>query len=121
MMTLKSVINNSNSEHLFVGPTGDPVKSVKQGFWAALRRSGIPHLRFHDLRHSFGSNLSMAGVDIATIQELMGHKDISTTKRYLHPSPKHKKEAVERLKFSPIDTYLDTNDDTDNNIRVVTP
>jgi len=108
MKTLKSVINNSDSEYLFTGPTGNPVKSVKQGFWAALRRSGIPHLRFHDLRHSFGSNLSMAGVDIATIQELMGHKDISTTKRYLHPSPSHKKEAVERLKFSPMDTYLDT-------------
>jgi|GEM_PF-1561475 len=53
----------------------------------------------------------MAGVDIATIQELMGHKDISTTKRYLHPSPSHKKEAVERLKLSPMDTYLDTKSD----------
>jgi len=113
MKTLKSVINNTDSEYLFVGPTGDPVKSVKQGFWAALRRSGIPHLRFHDLRHSFGSNLSMAGVDIATIQELMGHKDISTTKRYLHPSPSHKKEAVERLTFSPMDTYLDTKGEND--------
>ncbi|NIP31012.1 MAG: tyrosine-type recombinase/integrase [Candidatus Dadabacteria bacterium] len=111
MKTLKSVINNNDSEYLFPGPKGDPVKSVKQGFWAALRRSGIAHLRFHDLRHSFGSNLSMAGVDIATIQELMGHKDISTTKRYLHPSPSHKKEAVERLKFSPMDTYLDTKSD----------
>jgi len=41
MKTLKSVINNSDSEYLFTGPTGNPVKSVKQGFWAALRRSGI--------------------------------------------------------------------------------
>jgi len=120
MKTLKSVINNTDSEHLFVGPTGEPVKSVKQGFWAALRRSGIPHIRFHDLRHSFGSNLSMAGVDIATIQELMGHKDITTTKRYLHPSPKHKKEAVERLKFSPMDTYLDTNSNSGDDASAVT-
>lgn len=120
MKTLKSVINNTDSEYLFVGPTGEPVKSVKQGFWAALRRSGIPHIRFHDLRHSFGSNLSMAGVDIATIQELMGHKDISTTKRYLHPSPKHKKEAVERLKFSPMDTYLDTKGESDEQVTTVT-
>jgi len=120
MKALKSVINNTDSEYLFTGPTGDPVKSVKQGFWAALRRSGIAHLRFHDLRHSFGSNLSMAGVDIATIQELMGHKDISTTKRYLHPSPSHKKEAVERLKFSPMDTYLDTKSDNGEPATIIT-
>ena len=62
----------------------------------------------------------MAGVDIATIQELMGHKDITTTKRYLHPSPKHKKEAVERLKFSPIDTYLDTNSNSGADASAVT-
>lgn len=121
MKALKSVINNTDCEHLFAGPDGNPVKTVKKAFWGALRRSGIAHLRFHDLRHSFGSNLSMAGVDIATIQELMGHKDISTTKRYLHPSPKHKKDAVERLNFSPADTYLDTKDETTDKLTVITP
>ena len=114
MKTLNSVIDNSETEYLFPGTDGDPVKSVKKAFWGALRRSGIPHLRFHDLRHSFGSMLSMAGVDIATIQELMGHKDISTTKRYLHPSPQHKKEAVEKLNYASMDTYLDTKSDNAN-------
>ena len=121
MKTLKSVINNTDCEYLFAGPDGNPVKTVKKAFWGALRRSGIAHLRFHDLRHSFGSYLSMAGVDIATIQELMGHKDISTTKRYLHPSPKHKKDAVERLNFSPAVTHLDTEDETKEQLTVVTP
>ncbi len=121
MKTLKSVINNNNCEHLFAGANGIPVKTVKKAFWGALRRSGIAHLRFHDLRHSFGSNLSMSGVDIATIQELMGHKDISTTKRYIHPSPQHKKEAVEHLQFSPTVTYLDTDDETNRNIKLITP
>lgn len=121
MKTLKSVINNTDCEHLFAGPDGKPVKTVKKAFWGALRRSGIPHLRFHDLRHSFGSNLSMAGVDIAAIQELMGHKQISTTIRYLHPSPEHKKDAVERLILSPADTYLDTEDNTKEKLTVITP
>jgi site-specific recombinase XerD len=39
----------------------------------------------------------MAGVDIKTIQELMGHKDISMTMRYSHPTPEHKKRVVEIL------------------------
>ena len=39
----------------------------------------------------------MAGVDIKTIQELMGHKDIKMTMRYSHPTPEHKKKAVEIL------------------------
>ena len=120
MNALKSVINNTDSEYIFPGSDGNPVKSVRKAFSGALKRSGILHLRLHDLRHTFGSNLSMAGVDIATIKELMGHKDISTTMRYLHPSPQHKKDAVERLTYSPMDTYLDTYDDTGDNLSIIT-
>ena len=42
----------------------------------------------------------MAGVDIRTIQELMGHKDIKMTMRYSHPTPEHKKNAVKMLDLS---------------------
>ena len=49
MKSLKSVIDNNESEYLFPGIGGDPVKSVKKAFWGALRRSGISHIRFHDL------------------------------------------------------------------------
>lgn len=50
----------------------------------------------------------MAGVDIVTVAELMGHKDITMTKRYSDPTPEHKKQAVERINLADIDTYLDT-------------
>jgi len=53
----------------------------------------------------------MAGVDIRTVQELMGHKTIAMTVRYSHLAPKHTLAAVERLDAStaePTDTTTDT-------------
>ena len=42
----------------------------------------------------------MAGTDIITVAELMGHKDLSMTKRYSHPTPEHKKQAIKSLNFN---------------------
>lgn len=50
----------------------------------------------------------MKGVDIATVSELLGHKSIVMTKRYSHPTPEHKKQAVNKLNTEGIYTYLDT-------------
>jgi integrase len=62
---------------------------------SALRRrykrtqaaADIRPLRFHDLRHTFGSLLAARGVDVVTIQKAMGHSALSTTSRYLHARP----------------------------------
>ena len=51
----------------------------------------------HVLRHTFASRLVMAGVDIRTVQELMGHADITMTMRYAHLSPDHKRGAMEAM------------------------
>jgi site-specific recombinase XerD len=40
----------------------------------------------------------MAGVDLMTLRELMGHSSITTTQRYCHPTPEHQREAVEKLR-----------------------
>lgn len=69
----------------------------KKGFDAACKRAGIEDFRFHDLRHTFASNLVMAGVDIRTVQELMGHKDIKMTMRYAHLSKPHLLVAVNKV------------------------
>jgi len=50
----------------------------------------------------------MAGVDLRTVQELLGHKTIAMTVRYSHLAPTHLREAVERLVASPTDTTTDT-------------
>ncbi len=94
--TLKRVKKTSSCEYVF-SDGENPYGDVKTGWWTALTNAGIEGFRFHDLRHTFGSRLGMAGVDIKTIQELMGHKDIKMTMRYSHPTPEHKRRAVEIL------------------------
>lgn len=53
----------------------------------AQTAAGVQPLRFHDLRHTFGSLLAMRGVDVVTIQKAMGHSTLATTSRYLHARP----------------------------------
>jgi len=59
----------------------------------------VPHYRFHDLRHDFCSKLVQAGVDLYTVKELAGHKNITTTQRYAHLSAERLKEAVSVLDY----------------------
>lgn len=106
--TLKSVKYKSSGEYVF-SRGEEPVRCFKTAFDNAVKRSGVNRFTFHDLRHSFASNLVMKGVDITTVSELLGHKSIVMTKRYSHPTPDHKKQAVNRLNADSMDTYLDTN------------
>jgi len=53
--------------------------------------------RLYDFRHTYGSRMAMAGVDLMTLRELMGHSTITITQRYCHPTPEHKLAAVEKL------------------------
>jgi len=66
-------------------------------FRTACQRAGLDTLGPHVLRHTFASRLVMAGVDLRTVQELMGHKDIQMTLRYAHLSPDHKRAAMEAM------------------------
>ena len=66
-------------------------------FQRASRRAGLERLGPHVMRHTYASRLVMAGVDLRTVQELLGHKDIKQTMRYAHLSPSHKRVEVEAL------------------------
>ena len=66
-------------------------------FRDAVREAGIKNFTWHCLRHTFASRLVMAGVDLRTVQELMGHKSITMTVRYAHLSPEHRVAALEKL------------------------
>ena len=66
-------------------------------FQKACGEAGVELLSPHVLRHTFASRLVMAGVELRTVQELMGHKNILMTMRYAHLSPDHKRTAMETL------------------------
>ncbi len=76
---------------------GNPVKNIKKAFKTALKNSGITDFRFHDLRHTFASQVIIRGGDLKDVQELLGHKSMSMTLRYSHLSQEHKKKAVNLL------------------------
>ncbi len=99
--TLIKMFNNMprgfESKYVFAGKDGDPYKSVKRSFSTALKKAEIRDFKFHDLRHTFASHLVMAGVDITSVKELLGHKSLSMTMRYSHLSPSHKRKAVNKL------------------------
>jgi site-specific recombinase XerD len=59
---------------------------------------GIEGLRWHDLRHSFASRLILAGADLRTVMELLGHRSIQQTQRYTHLTQAHLRDAVHRLR-----------------------
>ncbi|HMV68530.1 MAG TPA: site-specific integrase [Myxococcota bacterium] len=70
---------------------------VKYPFWRLCRHAGVPLIRVHDLRHSFGSQLVVAGAPLPAVHNRMGHADIKTTMRYIHLAPAVGREWVGSL------------------------
>ncbi len=97
VQVLRKVPRRLDSSLVFARKDGSKFHKMRSGFENAVKRAGIPHVRFHDLRHTFASHLVMGGVDIRTVQELLGHKDIRMTMRYSHLAPDHMKNAVKVL------------------------
>jgi integrase len=74
---------------VFVGELGGYLdgSALRRRYKMALARAGLRSLRFHDLRHTFGTR-AIAKADILRVKEWMGHADVATTMRYLHYVPR---------------------------------
>lgn len=82
--------------HLFVNHRGFAL--TRQSFWKTLKSlatvAGIPReISPHTLRHSFATHLLQSGIQLRSLQMLLGHADLSTTQIYTHMSPAHLKAA----------------------------
>jgi len=80
---------SSEDDLVFPGATGSYMDDsrLRRRYKNALKKAGLRQLRFHDLRHTFGTRM-IAKADIRRVQEWMGHADIQTTMRYLHYAPR---------------------------------
>jgi site-specific recombinase XerD len=98
LATFEQLFARSNGEgFVFTNGRFEHLLNSRHWFEPAIEKAGIADFTWHCLRHTFASRLVMAGVDLRTVQQLMGHKTIQMTCRYAHLAPEHQLAAVERL------------------------
>ena len=95
----------ADDDLVFAHPhTGKPIDRSKllKRYKAALKRAGVREVRFHDLRHTFGTRMAAHGVPMRALQEMMGHRDFKTTLIYADYAPSAREaEWVEAAFASP--------------------
>jgi len=96
---LRLIIPDGKKEGLvFVNPeTGKPFVDIRRAFCGACRRAGIKNFLLLDLRRTFATRLLEKGVDIITVQHLLGHTSVTTTQIYTMTNQEEKKRAVSLL------------------------
>lgn len=87
----------STSGLVFPGEGGGRLTNVNKSWEGVVADAALADFRFHDCRHDFASKLVMAGVDLNTVRELLGHADIAMTLRYAHLAPDKLADAVSRI------------------------
>jgi integrase len=87
MIELLKSIPHGESETIFNGRDGKPLKDIKRSFRTALKKAGIKDFHFHDLRHTSASYMVMRGASLKAVQEHLGHTSLTMTQEIRAPEP----------------------------------
>ena len=90
-------ITEVSSDLVFCRLDGTPLNGFNKAWNATKKVAGVNGFHFHDLRHTFCSNLLLSGSDIKDVKEMIGHKDLAMTDRYSHLTLQHKLSCQKRL------------------------
>jgi integrase len=92
-------IKHLRGRFVFCRHDGKPLTiwQLHERLWSACRRAGLREIRWHDLRHSFASQLVTAGVPIRQVQDWLGHSTITMTMRYSHLAPGNGADLIQAL------------------------
>lgn len=93
------LLDGNESDVLFPNCSGEPMS--RQGFWKIIKyyasKAGIKaDITPHTLRHSFAAHLVENGADLKSVQEMLGHSDISTTQIYVNMNHNHLREVYDK-------------------------
>jgi len=94
---VRLAIGKTDADRIFVNRNGQPLKSVRTVFEAAMARAGLKDFRFHDLRHTYASDFLLSGGDIYVLARALGHSTVSMTERYGHLTKGHMLAQVRHL------------------------
>jgi integrase len=92
-----NIRSKNDSDHVFIGERGRPLRSIRNTFNLAMDRADIKDFRFHDLRHTFASHYLMSGGELLSLREILGHSDLKMVQRYAHLASKYKREMINNL------------------------
>jgi integrase len=92
-------IRHARGPRVFCNPDGKPLTlwQLHERLWGACRRAGLRRIRWHDCRHSFASQLVIAGTPLRQVQDWLGHSTITMTMRYAHLAPGGGREYLAAL------------------------
>jgi integrase len=96
-------------DRVFRGLEGGPMdgSALYRRYREIQKVAGVRSLRFHDLRHTFGTQAIASGAHVNDVKEWMGHRHLSTTMRYVHHRPRHEAAAALERHFTGAAAELD--------------
>jgi integrase len=103
--------NSNGREYVFPALNGGKLNKnqIRRSYMKAVKTAGINSTDFKILRHTYASHLVMRGINIRTVQKLLGHHSVKVTEKYSHLAPDHLQSIAQQLTFGKESRRVGTN------------